>query len=518
MFGGFTGSAPLGDTWTWNGTGWTQLHPETEPPARWDAVMAYDPSTGDLVLFGGRGGAMGTTPLGDTWIWNGRNWANVTPKVPADSPAARFQPAFAYDPSTGQLLLFGGSNYTSLFNDTWTWTGGIWRQLSPAHGPAGRKGSLLGYDSASGQLLLFGGFGAESYNDTWTWSGSDWTQLHPTSAPPGYFGESMAYDPIDSALVLFGGESLTGSSPTFNETWSWNGTHWIENDPVQSPLPREGAGMVFDPATNQLLVTGGLHSESGPVYGDTWSYTDLTENGYWLGTKGGAVLTAGGAVPASSTAGAPVVAIAASPDREGYLSATAGGTVQASGDIVARGGLTAADRGDTTAVGIAVTADGGGYWLATANGGVFAFGDAGYFGSMARHHLNKPIVGIAAAPSGLGYYLVAADGGVFTFGDAHFEGSLASRQEPSPIIGMAISSGYGYWLAASDGAATGLGSAAHLGSATPGTVVAIAATPDGEGYLLARAEGTVEGFGDGKTYPSPAGLDSHLPVVALALS
>jgi sugar lactone lactonase YvrE len=36
-----------------------------------------------------------------------------------------------------------------------------------------------------------------------------------------------------------------------------------------------------------------------------------------------------------------------------------------------------------------------GYWLFGADGGVFSFGDAGFFGSMAGHHLNAPVVGDA---------------------------------------------------------------------------------------------------------------------------
>ena len=55
---------------------WTQQHPATSPPGRFGASMAYDPATGDMVLFGGlgdTGGLLGS--LGDTWTWNGTTWA-----------------------------------------------------------------------------------------------------------------------------------------------------------------------------------------------------------------------------------------------------------------------------------------------------------------------------------------------------------------------------------------------------------------------------------------------------------
>ena len=58
----------LGDTWTWNGTTWTQQYPTTSPPARDGASMAYDPGTGQLVLFGGDDASGGN--LNDTWVYS----------------------------------------------------------------------------------------------------------------------------------------------------------------------------------------------------------------------------------------------------------------------------------------------------------------------------------------------------------------------------------------------------------------------------------------------------------------
>ena len=64
--------------------------------------MAYDPATGTVVLFGGTGhGAL----LGDTWTWNGTTW---TQQTPATSPPARESASMAYDAATGTVVLFGG--------------------------------------------------------------------------------------------------------------------------------------------------------------------------------------------------------------------------------------------------------------------------------------------------------------------------------------------------------------------------------------------------------------------------
>ena len=61
---------------------WTQQHPAVHPPARAGAAMAYDAATGTAVLFGGNnpGGQ-----LGDTWTWDGTTWTQQAP-VPSPPP------------------------------------------------------------------------------------------------------------------------------------------------------------------------------------------------------------------------------------------------------------------------------------------------------------------------------------------------------------------------------------------------------------------------------------------------
>ena len=106
---------------------WTQLDPATSPSARSGAAMAYDASTGQLVLFGGS--TSSSSLVNDTWTWNGATWTQLTP---ATSPSARYGAAMAYDASTGQLVLFGGGNASGVLADTWTWNGTTWTE-QPSH-------------------------------------------------------------------------------------------------------------------------------------------------------------------------------------------------------------------------------------------------------------------------------------------------------------------------------------------------------------------------------------------------
>jgi hypothetical protein len=59
------GAAPVANTWS-------QQYPATSPPPRSYSTMAYDPASKQVVLFGGLDGS---AYLGDTWTWNGSTWS-----------------------------------------------------------------------------------------------------------------------------------------------------------------------------------------------------------------------------------------------------------------------------------------------------------------------------------------------------------------------------------------------------------------------------------------------------------
>ncbi len=159
-------------------------------------------------------------------------------------------------------------------------------------------------------------------------------------------------------------------------------------------------------------------------------------------------------------------------------------------------------------VGMAATPDRRGYWLVASDGGIFAFGDATFYGSMGNVRLNKPIVAMVPATDGRGYWLVASDGGIFAFGDAHFYGSTASQDLTSPIVAMAPGFlGGGYWLVDANGYVHPFGNTSDYGylESAPGNfrITSMASTPDGQGYWLISANGNVEAFGDAVNYGSP---------------
>jgi hypothetical protein len=77
LFGGFSGP-PLGDTWTWDGTDWTQVMPSTPPDPRQASGIATVGS--HVVLFGGWDGD--STFYDDTWFWDGGQWTAASSMGP----------------------------------------------------------------------------------------------------------------------------------------------------------------------------------------------------------------------------------------------------------------------------------------------------------------------------------------------------------------------------------------------------------------------------------------------------
>jgi len=260
-------------TWTWNGSTWKLQHPATTPPSRGGASMVYDTASRTVVLFGGLSTKCGhaCAHLNDTWTWNGSDW---TQQHPATSPAARWMASMAYDATTHTVVLFGGGLvHSAAANDTWTWNGSDWTRKHPATSPAARQDAPAAYDGATHTVVLFAGYDISSgvgYNQTWAWNGSTWNLQHPATSPSGRAGSSMAYDAATASSVLFGG----GTNLLQNDTWTWNGSDWTQQRPATSPSVREEMAMAYDGATSTVVLFGGLGV--GGALNDTWTWDGST--------------------------------------------------------------------------------------------------------------------------------------------------------------------------------------------------------------------------------------------------
>jgi hypothetical protein len=253
------------------------MSPANAPSPRQGAALAYDAAAGDIVLFGGSTTApiKPGSSLGDTWTWDGTTWTQQFPPV---SPPARTWSTMAYLPKSRSVVLFGGNNLAGgdgAFDDTWTWDGiaKTWTQQSPATHPSARGPNQLVYDAVTQNIVLFGGVTTNltSLNDTWTWDGTNWTQHFPVTSPAPRNGPALAYDSALRAVVLFGGAIGACCADSLNDTWTWNGLNWSEIHPANTlPRARNAANMDYDASYRALLLFGGNAGTGGSVLRDTW--------------------------------------------------------------------------------------------------------------------------------------------------------------------------------------------------------------------------------------------------------
>jgi hypothetical protein len=266
LFGGGVDQGMVGDTWTWDGA-WTEEQPTTSPSPRTDSVIVFDDARDEVVLFGGFG--TGGSELGDTWIWDGTGWSQRDTLL---APVPRLNAVMAYDAARGEVVLWGGYNgdLGVVLDDTWTWNGTEWSLERPAHSPVGRSGASMSFDPELGQMVLFGGYDANvTYtSDTWTWDGTDWTRQDPATVPHARSASSMTYDPALGGVVLFGGNSGLGEH--LADTWLWDGADWTDVGADDGPGGRWDAAFVYDTKNGEAILFGGNDNN---FLDETWRWS-----------------------------------------------------------------------------------------------------------------------------------------------------------------------------------------------------------------------------------------------------
>ena len=304
VFGGGAEQAgpfvPLGDTWEYDGTTWTERTPATAPSARGHVSMVYDVARRRTVLQGGFGAN------GDTWQWDGTTWtsqpstlgtvnfpelaydvrrqrvvlysggainewdgATWTAVPSAVVPVARNQLAIAYDTARGEVVLFGGRDAGgSTEGRTWVWNGTIWAERTALAAPPRRTNHVMAFDSRRGVVVAFGGYDEtfQLRDTTLEWDGATWSErVMATAVPVPRFDAAMGFDEVRGVMVLFGGADEFGQA--YGDTWEYDGTSWTERADVLGPGPRSDTGLVWDAARRELVMFGGDSASA-----DTWTY------------------------------------------------------------------------------------------------------------------------------------------------------------------------------------------------------------------------------------------------------
>lgn len=106
-----------------------------------------------------------------------RSWV-ILPQ--GSGPDRRVGFSAAYDPSRGHVVVFGGGNDDTCFDETWVFEGGSWRKLDGDPKPAARARGVLEWNEATEEIELSGGEGSdcttsdEDLDVRWFLSGDRW--------------------------------------------------------------------------------------------------------------------------------------------------------------------------------------------------------------------------------------------------------------------------------------------------------------------------------------------------------
>ena len=282
LFGGFyydeqeSQSHLYNDTWTWNGSAWTEVFSATQPSPRLHQTATYDLVRNQIVLFGGIHIVEEQwTSTNEVWLWNGSSWSPQ-----AGNPALpTVDGELAFDSGRGVTVLYAGNSWGDPVSETWEFDGSTWVKKETATVPPARMDVQLVFDSERNVCVLFGGDTSDDVsNDTWEYNGSNWIKINTVHSPDARMGYAMAYDSNRKKIVLFGGYNNDWENPIlFDDTWEYNGSDWIKIETDHAPTGRWVTFMTYDSSRNRCVLFGGENKETGPTLGlgDTWEYNGV---------------------------------------------------------------------------------------------------------------------------------------------------------------------------------------------------------------------------------------------------
>jgi PKD repeat protein len=242
----------------------------TALPPLWFTEGTWDSADGYLVVYGGDD--FNNTIYGTTRLYSGGSWEAVTTQ---GSPGPLDGPALAYDPLSGQVVMYGGLqsyapfSYTSL---TWFYSAGTWTSASLSPTPPPRLAATMVFDPDLGGVVLFGGYnnsdptGHTLLSDTWLFKNGGWSRLNASNPPPVRTWASIAYDPVQKELLLSGGSDPSGMC--LGDTWTMRNAAWTRVALTPAvPGGLCGSGLVYDPDVGAVVMTGGFNSSGIPNVG-----------------------------------------------------------------------------------------------------------------------------------------------------------------------------------------------------------------------------------------------------------
>jgi hypothetical protein len=220
-----------------------------------------------MIVFGGETNAGLSNDVSVLPLSGASGWSLLT--ATGGGPFARRSAGVVYDPVRDRLLVFGGSDGTTTYNDLWALSlGGAPQWTFLGSGGAivpPREEHITVYDATHDRLVIFGGIDHEGHilSDCWALplaGPGTWSPIG-TSGPRPAARQSAAgiYDPVRDRLLVFGGADSIGT--LLSDTWALplgpGGTWGLVPLASGEPVARQRAAAAYDAAHDQMVVYGG---------------------------------------------------------------------------------------------------------------------------------------------------------------------------------------------------------------------------------------------------------------------
>ncbi len=249
-------------SYTFSSNTWALVTPSGTPPSvRLDATAVWDPVNNRMLVFGGS--LVGNVMAQDFYSYTPSTnaWASV-PLI-GTPPTARAAAAMVWDPQNSRFILFGGNIGSGSYSNQLYYydpSTNIWSQPSITGSlPSAREDHLAVWDTLGNRMLMFGGWnGSTFFQDLWSFSPSTntWTQLpNNTTLPQPRDEHAGVWD--GSKMIMFGGDSGPGN---FNDLFQSPGCYDLTPYLVPNYFPK----VPEDPKSSSGQVDTGYTIQRDP--------------------------------------------------------------------------------------------------------------------------------------------------------------------------------------------------------------------------------------------------------------
>lgn len=143
------------DAWGWDGQNWQEIILDSRRHTSNYAMLADPFQPGGLFIYDAAG----------RWTWQENR---IRPIQAGQTPPGRYNIGLAYDPNLREIIAFGGSLQEKNYDETLRFDGTTWRRLYTVESPPSRETQAMFYDQKRGRIVMFGGYDDLSFfNDTW---------------------------------------------------------------------------------------------------------------------------------------------------------------------------------------------------------------------------------------------------------------------------------------------------------------------------------------------------------------